>query len=161
MFFDDEPIMVPWMNAPRRRGWYDMPGAVPAPYGRYGSPVTYGARSYPYLYPEIYHKLRPYIKNTCDELDEYEMPSDEMIEDRVARIHERALFAYPELEKYAREYETAVHQDEQEEDVVETGAFRGGCMGERRPGRKGLLSDLIRILFLSELFGRRGRRWRW
>ena len=176
----ENQYMGPWMNAPGTMlPWDNMPGVEKCPYYRPGMPpMIAGAMAYPTVYPEIYYKIQPHIMRVCDEMDMYEvMPSEEMIEHKCDQIYDDVCRIHPDLAEYAREYEKQA--DNPSDPPEELGShnpdglgshnpdglgfgpglgFGFGFGGRRRFRRRGLFRDLIRILLLSELFGRRRRR---
>lgn len=163
MSYKENPYMGPWMNAPGTTlPWYSVPGAEDFPYYQPGiAPEMAGAMAYPNVYPEIYYKLQPHIMRACDEMENYGlMPSEEMIEYKCEQIHENVCSAHPELAEYAREYEIKAEDtaDPTAEFVFNPIIEPFGRRNWRRPRPRGLFGDLVRILLLSELFGRRRRR---
>lgn len=160
MIIDQNPYMGPWMNAPQMFClWFEMPGTDQAPFYQEGvSPMISGAQAYPALYPEIYQKLQPSIKSACDALDKYKVPTDDMIDDQFNKIFDGIHKVFPELVEYAREYEIKIHSNRQAADCV---SAPRGRLNDECPGYRNMLYDLVRILFLSELFIRRGRLWMW
>lgn len=158
----ENPYMGPWMNAPGTTlPWYSMPAAKQAPYYQPGMPpMMSGAMAYPMVYPDIYYKVQPHIMRACDEMDMYMMmPSMEMIEHKCDQIHDEVCRIHTDLAEYSREYEMQANNiadtSEDYESHNPDGFFR---RDRRRFRRRGLFGDLIRILLLRELFGRRRRR---
>ena len=158
----ENPHMGPWLNAPGTTlPWYSAPGAEQSLYYQPGmSPMLSGAMAYPVVYPDIYYIIQPHIMRACDEMEMYDsMPSEEMFEHKCDQIHDNVCTMHPELAEYAREYEIQAH------DPLSTPGEYGsyypdGFEWRRRPRfrRRGVFGDLVRILLLSELFGRRRRR---
>jgi len=109
--------------------------------------VAANAMQYQLVYPEIFYRVQPYIIMVCDQMDVYDpsMPTQEMMEQMSDMICDDLCKMYPDMAKYARNDETMT-------EVKPAVVFR------RRPRRRGILGDLIDILLLSELFGRRRRR---
>lgn len=116
------------------------------------------------VFPEIFYKMQPYIMMVCDQIEAFgnAMPTQEMIEGITDNIYEDMSKMYPDLVEYANE--KAV------ETVVSPYDFRGDRDWDRdrdrdhdrrrRPfRRRGMFRDVIDILLLSELFGRRRRRY--
>ncbi|NLY71751.1 MAG: hypothetical protein GX076_08780 [Clostridiales bacterium] len=99
------------------------------------------------VYPEIYYKIQPFVLMMCDEMDAYGtgMPTQEMIDHMTDHIYDNLCRMYPELRESAEETAKEVNVQ-----------FRPYGYGRRR--RRGFLGDLINILLLTELFGRRRRR---
>lgn len=89
---------------------------------------------YQMLYPEIFYQLQPYIMEACDQMDAcgYMMPDREMLKSMGDRIQKRF-----------------------ELGGAETAAAESGRPRAARGG--GLFRDLLDILLLTELFGRRRR----
>lgn len=110
--------------------------------------VTASAMQYQLVYPEIFYRVQPYIMMVCDQMDAYDpaMPTQEMVEQLSDMICDDLCKMYPDLAKYAKNDETA------------TTAVQPTIVFRRRPRRRGILGDLVDILLLSELFGRRRRR---
>lgn len=92
-------------------------------------------------YPKIYHKLYPYVVQICDREDNgynkdmNPFPGEKKINRMVDEIYDM----------YERD------NNEDEYDDMETGNFR-------QFGRRRFTRDLIRILLLRDLLGRRRRR---
>lgn len=93
---------------------------------------------YQILYPEIFYQVQPYIMEACDQLDASgtAMPSREVLRAMGDRIERQ--FEVPGTSEMARAVTDAV-----------PGALRS----------RGLFRDLLDILLLTELFGRRRRRY--
>lgn len=160
----ENPHMGPWMNNPGTMlPWYTMPGVEQSPYNQQGIPLMIaGAMAYPTVYPEIYYTIQPHIMRACDEMDMYElMPSEQMIEHKCDQIYDNVCRMNPDLAEYAREYEKQAVTSSQlpkESDPPDPDPIGFGFEGRNRFRPRGLFHDLIRILLLSELFDRRGRR---
>jgi hypothetical protein len=106
------------------------------------------------MYPDVYYKVQPHIMVICDEMDSYDcmMPSHEMMEEMIQRLREDVLRVHPELEDYC----VCTRMSHSAENHPEAQQFFGG----------GFFGDFLSILFLQELFHRRGRgrrfrRWWW
>lgn len=105
--------------------------------------------TYRLVYPEIFYKLQPFVMMACDQMDSAAaMPSQDVIEGMADRIYEDVCRMYPDIEEYAREREKSAQNNPALSEVLSVRRFR----------RRGLLRDIIEILLLSELFGRRRRR---
>lgn len=108
------------------------------------------------IYPEIFYRIQPYIIMMCDQLDAYYgngMPSQEMIDQITENIYRDILEMYPDIAEYAREREMR----EQSQPTAAEMITRRPRIYSRAFRRRGLLRDLIDILFLSELYRRRRR----
>jgi hypothetical protein len=91
----------------------------------------------------------------CDQLDTYygnSAPNHNMMDQISDNIYQDLLDMYPDLEEYARDYENL-----SEEPNLETIARRNPRFYRRNFRRRGLLRDLVDILFFSEFFRRRRR----
>lgn len=118
----------------------------------YNAPMMEEAMVCKLVYPEVYYKLQPYIMMVCDEMGtNYMMPTQEMVEQMSDNIYDEACRIYPELEEYANnnDYNSGVQSIQYDR----YGHYPYG----RRYRRRGLFRDLIDILLLTELFGRRRR----
>jgi hypothetical protein len=93
------------------------------------------------MYPRIYTKLMPMIKHHCDEHEHMHgtmhCPGHEQIEDMCDKIYKKV--------------ENDLDEECGEED--DNDDYR-----QRRYGRRGAVRDIIGILLLNELIGRRRRR---
>jgi hypothetical protein len=103
-------------------------------------------------FPEIFYKIQPYIMMVCDQLDAFgsTMPSQEMLDNIVDSIYDDICKRDPNLAEYLRNQEAnpAMQSAKPDADPPPYGwRFR----------RRGIPRDLIEILLLSELFGRRRR----
>lgn len=107
------------------------------------------------MYPEIYYKIQPHIMLACDQMDAMSnaMPTQEMVDSMADNIYSDVRQMYPDLSEYADN--KAANPNEVRETV--TRPFYGGYGRPFR--RRGALRDIVEILLLSELFGRRRRRW--
>lgn len=106
------------------------------------------------MYPEIFYKLEPFICATCDSIDAAGvMPTQEELDNIADGIYEDFNNMYPDL----AEYMAANNRQNDMQDAVPTqfvyGGFRPGRFQRFR--RRGLARDLISLLLLSRLFGRR------
>lgn len=107
------------------------------------------------MYPEIFYKLEPFICSTCDAIDAIGiMPTQEELDKITDDIYEDFRNMHPDL----AEYMSANDGRNDMQEAVPTQVFIGGGF---RPGRfrgfrrRGLGRDLISLLLLSRLFGRR------
>ena len=103
-------------------------------------------------FPEVFYKIQPYIMMVCDQLDAFgsAMPAQEMLDNIVDGIYNDICVRDPNLAEYLRSQETnpAMQSAKSDPDPPPYGwRFR----------RRGIPRDLIEILLLSELFGRRRR----
>ncbi len=108
------------------------------------------------VYPEIYYKLQPYINMIIDQLDmQYgeSAPNPEMMDRISESIYNDILEMYPDIAEYAKQYEKKDKNEETIADVI----MRAPRFYRRAFRRRGLLRDLIDILFLSEFHRRRRR----
>ncbi len=105
-------------------------------------------------FPEIFYKIQPYIMMVCDQLDAFgsTMPAQETLDNIVDGIYNDICVRDPNLAGYLRSQEAnpAMQSANSNADPPPYGwRFR----------RRGVPRDLIEILLLSELFGRRRRRY--
>ncbi len=110
------------------------------------------------VYPEIFYRLQPYVLMICDQLDKYyedNMPSQDMMDQVTENIYHDIIEMYPDLVEYAKIYENNDNTEAMKSSEVITRTPRIYRRGFRR---RGLLRDLIDILFFSE-FNRRRRRY--
>lgn len=107
------------------------------------------------MYPEIFYKLEPFICSTCDAIDATGvMPTQEELDNITDGIYDDFNNMYPEL----ADYMTASDRQNDTPEAVTTqfvygGGYRSGRFRNYR--RRGLGRDLISLLLLSRLFGRR------
>ena len=123
-----------------------------SPYNNIGvAPIMEGAMVCKLVYPEVYYKLQPYVMSVCDEMgtNGYMMPSQEILEQMSDNIYDDMCRMYPDMAEYANDYDikASVESAQYGRDPYYRGRFR----------RRGLFRDLIDILLLTELFGRRRR----
>lgn len=104
--------------------------------------------NYQLVYPEIFYKLQPYVMMVCDQMDYSSvMPNMGTVQQMTDNIYNDVVRMYPDLAEYADNNAEAVP------------TFNGDPPPfGRRFRRRGVLRDIIDILLLSELFGRRRRR---
>lgn len=108
------------------------------------------------VYPEIFYRLQPYIIMMCDQLDAYygnTMPGPDMMDQITENMYKDIQEMYPDIAEYAREQENK----EKTEPAISEVIARNPRIYRRGFRRRGLLRDLVDILFLSE-FSRRRRR---
>jgi hypothetical protein len=132
----DKEKMMPYSNKP------NMPSNM--------QPTENDVLKYKALYPEVFYKAQPYVIMVCDELENMGnvSPSQEMIENITDNIYKDMHDMYPEMAEYMDQTES-----------TETIVLPYGRGFGRPFRRRGAFRDLISILLLSELFGRRRRRW--
>lgn len=101
---------------------------------------------YKALYPEVFYKVKPYVLMVCDELENMGQltPNQEEIDNIADNICADVRDMYPELSEY-------VEQTEAQETFV---PFYGRRFGQPFR-RRGIFNDLVGIMLLGELFGRR------
>lgn len=105
------------------------------------------------VYPDIYYKIQPYVMMACDEIDVYddfEMPSSDMIRQMSDQIYSDVCRMHPECVEYGPFREMS------EEAAAAYSIY--GNVEYQQFGRGGLFNDLITIILVNELFGRRRRR---
>jgi hypothetical protein len=106
------------------------------------------------MYPEIFYKLEPFICSTCDAIDATGvMPTQEELDNITDGIYDDFRSMYPEL----ADYMAASDRQSDMPEAVTTQFVYGGYGPGRFRGfrRRGLARDLISLLLLSRLFGRR------
>lgn len=101
------------------------------------------------VYPEIYYKVQPFIMMACDQMDMHQMPTQAMIDQMADNIHDDVVRMYPDMAEYAQSTMTTIA------DPHDPPPF-GRDHRDGRFRRRGLFNDLITILLLQELLGRRG-----
>ena len=137
------PIMNPPKNMPIMNPSNNMPGM--------NQEQSKCMMKYQMVYPEIFYKLQPYIMMVCDQMDYCSiMPSMEMVQQMTDNIYNDVCRMYPDLAEYARNNATTSVADPPPFD-------RDSGMFGQRFRRRGMFKDVIDILLLSELFGRRRR----
>jgi hypothetical protein len=101
---------------------------------------------YKALYPEVFYKVKPYVLMVCDELENMGQltPNQEDIENIADNICADVRDMYPELGDY-------IEQTEAQETFV---PFYGRRFGQPFR-RRGIFNDLVGIMLLGELYGRR------
>ncbi len=104
-----------------------------------------------FVYPEVFYKVQPFIMMACDQMDMYQMPTQAMVDKMADDIHDDVCRMYPDMAEYAQSYGENANAD-----LSESVQTRDPRMFDRRFRRRGLFRDLIGILLLQELFGRRG-----
>lgn len=97
-------------------------------------------------YPEIYYKVQPYVMMMCDEMEAYGamMPTHEMVEEYTDRIYDNVCKMYPDMGEWGNAMETIA-------------PFNNPLPFGRGRRQRGPFRDLITILLLTEMFGRRRR----
>ena len=107
------------------------------------------------VYPEVYYKVQPYILMACDEIDiydDFEMPSQDMVNQMTDQVYSNVCQMYPE-------YVEAHSFREVSPEAAAAYKIYGNVEYEQYGGN--LFVDLIQIMLLNELFGRRRRRRRY
>ena len=113
-------------------------------------------RSYYRVYPDVYYKIQPHVMMVCDEMDDYddyEMPSHEMIRQMSDRIYNDVCRIHPE-------YAEPDHYRGMSYDALAAYNLIDNVESQQF-SRGGIFGDLITIVLLNELFGRRRRRRRY
>ena len=125
-----------------------MPQAMPENRTPYAGSMAKPMMEYQTMYPEIFYKLQPYVMMVCDQMDYSSiMPNMEMVQNMTDNIFDDVCRMYPDLVEYVR-------NNENDEAAIPTFNHNPD---RRRFRRRGLFRDIIDILILSELFGRRRR----
>ena len=112
----------------------------------------------PYVYPDIYYILQPYVMMMSDRIDTAQdtMPSQDVIEHMSDQIYEDVRREYPEITEWAGTEGDLPALSPGNDPAVETQIIPLGLrpfrIRRRRPFR-----NLIDILLLNELFRRRHR----
>ena len=115
--------------------------------------------AYKLIYPEIYYKLQPYIMVVCDQMDIYNVPTQEMVESMTDAIYDDVFacsLILPNTSGNMRQRGTRNNTTRRYY------CSSGSCKIQRqnkvpRFRRRGLFKDLIDILLLTELLRRRRR----
>jgi hypothetical protein len=100
----------------------------------------------------------------CDQIDACGqlMPNQAMAEQITDSIYDDVCRMYPDVAEYARKSEESMNEAEPTVTPFDFGDRRDGRRDDRRFDRRfrrrGLFRDIIDILLLQELFGRRRRR---
>lgn len=133
---------------------YNLQAATnPAQTIKIAQPNVSPAMAYQMAFPEIYYKLQPYIMMVCDQMEPINsMPTQDMMDNISDSIFDDMCKRYPDLAEYAHSQE----ENASANPIIQTATFGGTQFGWRFR-RRGLFRDLIDILLLSELFGRRRR----
>ena len=98
------------------------------------------------VYPEVYYKIQPFIIQACIQVEINGMPLNQDMMDRMGDgVYHDVCQVYPELAEYSKCPERGPRRT----------SFSGMQFGAGGFRRRGLLRDLIDILLLYELFGRR------
>jgi hypothetical protein len=108
------------------------------------------------MYPEVYYKVQPYILMACDEIDiydDFEMPSSDMIMQMSDQIYSDVCRMHPEC------MGSEPFREMSQEAAAAYQIY--GNVEYQQVGPGGLFNDLITIMLLNELFGRRRRRRRY
>ncbi len=110
------------------------------------------------MFPEIYYRLKPFISMACDMVNSSGItPTQQELDEMTDDIYDEFLRMYPDMAEYMQQNAENAGVDANE--AVPTIVIRGGFRpGFRRFGpfrRRGIGSDLISALLLSELIGHR------
>jgi len=116
-----------------------------------------------YMYPEIYHKLAPITHRLIKDMEKQHGDANIYLnEDLLNGMVEEAIrrSGISNMNTQSMEY------DDMDDEAVPTIAGQGirhnrYDRSRRRYYDRDALSDIARILFLQELFGRRRHNWRW
>jgi hypothetical protein len=170
----ENPNVRPMMTTPVvMNPQNNIPQVMQNPYNQATMPqMMSGAMKYQALYPEVFYKLQPYVMMACDQMDAYGymMPTQEIIEHMSDNICDDVCKMYPDLAEYAHKNDNTMKADPPNDPDGRMGdhgfmSDNEGFMRDRdRFGfgrgfrRRGFFRDFIDILLLSELFGRRRRR---
>lgn len=135
---------------------YNLPAANPFQAIQPTQPAVPPAVAYQMAFPEIYYKLQPYVMMACDQMDlkDSTMINQDMLDSISDSIYDDIRKRDPTLAEYVHNQESAADSNP----VIQTATFGDPGMFGWRFRRRGLFRDLIDILLLSELFGRRRRR---
>lgn len=111
---------------------------------------------YQCIYPDVYYKVQPFVMMACDEMDACNcgMPTNDMVRQISDRICDDVYRIHPDMAEHDQylgmSYEAASAYN-MSANLVEAQQWRRG----------GFFNDLVTIIFLDELFGRRRRRRYW
>lgn len=135
---------------------YNLQAANPSPAIKPAQPAVSPAMAYQMAFPEIYYRLQPYVMMACDQMDlkDSTMITQDLLDNISDSIYDDIGKRDPTLAEYVHSQESAANSNP----VVQTATFGDPGMFGWRFRRRGLFRDLIDILLLSELFGRRRRR---
>jgi len=133
---------------------YRGPGGPgkPLAYQRQEPPAPARREDHQLVYPDVYYIMKPHIDQACNRIGQYgRMPTQEELEQMADGVYDELMRSHPELGEYMQEY----GQNAEPYKPTQFGRGRGyyGRRGFRRRG--GLFRDLIGILLLQQLFGRR------
>lgn len=105
------------------------------------------ASMYRMVYPEVYYMVMPYVVTMCDQMDAYggTMPTQEMVDQMTDHIYNNVCRMRPDMAECKMSQETINMPYDNP---------LGYGRGHRQPNT---FRDLITILLLSEIFGRRRR----
>jgi len=104
------------------------------------------------VYPEIFYQVQPFVMMACDQAVLRGSPLNQAMVDQITdTIYADVCELHPELAEYAQIYDMKTN-----EQYVTVQFGPGRRHYNNRFRRRGLLRDLIDILFLRELFGRYG-----
>lgn len=127
---------------------YRGPGR-PLAYQRQEPPAPVRREDHQLVYPDVYYIIKPHIDQACARIGRYgRMPTQEEMEQMADGICDELMRSHPELGEYIHDF-----GDAELYKPTQFGPGRGFRRGFRR--RRGLFRDLIGILLLQQLFGRR------
>lgn len=136
------------ISSPAPNATQSMTEMKPTPYAQ---AAVKPKMAYQMIYPEVFYRLQPYIMMVCDQMEYGSvMPTMETVQHMTDNIYDDVCRMYPDLAEYVRNNENKAKDDPPPFD-------RDPDMFGRRFRRRGVFKDLIDILILSELFGRRRR----
>jgi len=108
------------------------------------------------LYPEIYVKMYPMVAHHCDMMVAMYGTMYCPSKDEMEHISEQLCDKYEENYRY--DYEDEDNEYEYEYDnLMSDNDMRQRRRRRRRPGRRNTLQNLVKVLLIGELIGRRGR----
>lgn len=110
--------------------------------------------NYQCIYPDVYYKVQPFVMMACDEMDACNcgMPTHDMVWQISDHICSDVFRVHPDLAEYD-------HYQGMSFDSVSAYSVPGSFVEAQQYRRGGFFRDLVTIIFLNELFGRRRRRW--
>lgn len=106
------------------------------------------------LYPEMYIKIYPMVAHHCDMMVAMYGTMYCPSKDEMDHISEQLCDKYEENHRYDYDYED---DDYENDNLMNDNDMRQRRRRRRRPNRRNTIRDLIKILLIGELTGRRGR----
>ena len=105
------------------------------------------ATMYRMVYPDVYYMVKPYVMMMCDQMDAYgtDTLTHEMVEQMTTTIYDDVCRMHPDMMECSPDLETI------------NSPFNNPLGYGRGRQQGNMFRDLITILFLSEIFGRRRR----